>query len=139
MKRPGKFEYPISDIRHPVIKEGTFDLQERLIDYAVRIVRLSEALPATKAGGHVSAQMLRSGTSPASNYAEAQAAESRADFAHKLKIALKELRETETWLRIVAKAKMVSSAAQLAPLLQETDELIAILFTSIETAKQRKS
>ena len=83
--------------------------------------------------------MLRSGTSPASNYAEAQAAESRADFAHKLKIALKELRETETWLRIVAKAKMVSSAAQLAPLLQETDELIAILFTSIETAKQRKS
>ncbi len=115
-----------------------YDLQDRLIDYAVRIIRLSESLPETKAGKHVSSQILRSGTSHAPNYGEAQSAESKADFVHKLKIALKELRETEIWLKIIAKAQMIESASQLAPLLQETDELIAILFTSVETAKKSK-
>ncbi|MBN1513706.1 MAG: four helix bundle protein [Phycisphaerae bacterium] len=76
--------------------EREFDLQDRFIDYAVRIIKLSEALPETKAGKHVSSQILRSGTSPAPNYGEAQSAESKADFVHKLKVALKELRETET-------------------------------------------
>jgi four helix bundle protein len=68
-------------------------LQDRLVDYAVRIIKLSEALPDTKAGKHVSIQILRSGTSPAPNYGEGQSAESKADFVHKLKVALKELRE----------------------------------------------
>lgn len=122
-----------------MIKEGAFDLQDRLIDFAMRIIRLSEALPSTKAGAHVATQILRSGTSPAPNYGEALAAESQADFVHKLKIALKELRETEIWIKIIAKAKMVKAPTQLAPLLQETDELSAILFTSIQTAQQRKS
>ena len=117
-------------------KERTFDLQDRLIDYAVRIIRLSEALPETKAGRHVSAQMLRSGTSPAPNYGEAQSAESKADFVHKLKVALKEMRETEIWLKIILNAQM-ASASQLEPLIRETDELIAILFTSVATAKKR--
>jgi four helix bundle protein len=94
-------------------------------------------LPDTKAGKHVASQILRSGTSPAPNYGEAQSAESRADFVHKIKIALKELRETEIWLKIIAGAKMIKTEEQLAPLLQETDELIAILFTSAETAKKR--
>jgi four helix bundle protein len=119
-------------------KERDYDLQERLIDYAVRIIKLSEALPETKAGKHVSSQILRSGPSPAPNYGEAQSAESKADFIHKLKIALKELRETEIWLKIITKAKMIKPASQLAPLLQETDELVAILFTSVETAKKKK-
>ncbi len=119
-------------------KERIYDLQERLIDYAVRIIKLSEALPDTKAGKHVSLQVLRSCTSPAPNYGEAQSAESPADFIHKLKVALKELRETEIWLKIITKAKMIKSASQLIPLLQETDELVAILFTSIETAKKKK-
>ena len=119
-------------------KERRYDLQDRLIAYAVRIIKLSESLPETKAGKHVSSQILRSGTSPAPNYGEAQSAESKADFVHKLKIALKELRETEIWLKIIAKAQMIESASQLAPLLQETDELIAILFTSVETAKKSK-
>jgi len=109
-----------------------------MIDYAVRVIRLSEALPETKAGKHVSSQILRSGTSPAPNYGEAQSAESRADFVHKLKVALKELRETETWLKIILKAKMINPVSKLTPLIQETDELIAIVFTSIETAKKRK-
>ena len=120
-------------------KEREFDLQDRFIDYAVRIIKLSEALPETKAGKHVSTQILRSGTSPAPNYGEAQSAESKADFVHKLKVALKELRETETWLKIIAKAKMIKSASLVAPLLQETDELIAILFKSVETAKSRSA
>ena len=119
-------------------KEKQFDLQDRLIDYAVRIIKLSEALPNTKAGKHVSSQILRSGTSPAPNYGEAQSAESPADFIHKLKIALKELRETEIWLKIIAKAKMIKPESQLVPLLQETDELVAILFSSIETAKKNR-
>ena len=122
-----------------MVKEGPFDLKDRLIGYAVRIIRLTETLPATKAGSHVSSQILRSGTSPAPNYGEALAAESQADFVHKLKIALKELRETEIWIKIISQAGMIKSASQLAPLLQETDELSAILFTSIKSAKQRKS
>jgi len=119
-------------------KERKYDLQERLIDYAVRIIKLSEALPDTKAAKHVSSQVLRSGTSPAPNYGEAQSAESPADFIHKLKIALKELRETEIWLKIIAKVKLIKPVSQLIPLLKETDELVAILFTSIETAKKKK-
>jgi len=115
-----------------------YDLQDRLIDYAVRIIRLSESLPKTKAGLHVSSQILRSGTSPGPNYGEAQSAESRADFVHKLKIALKELRETEVWLKIISKAQLIAAASKLKPLLQETDELIAILFKSIETAKKNQ-
>ena len=119
--------------------ERQYDLQDRLIDYAVRIIRLSESLPETKAGKHVSSQILRSGTSPGPNYGEARGAESRSDFVHKLKISLKELRETEVWLKIIAKVQMVESASLLNPLLKETNELIAILFTSIETAKKNNN
>jgi len=127
-----------SDNEYPMIKEREFDLQDRLVDYAVRIIKLSEALPETKAGKHVSTQMLRSGTSPAPNYGEAQSAESIADFIHKLKISLKELRETEIWLKIIAKAQMIEPKSLIEPLLQETNELIAILFKSVETARKRQ-
>ena len=119
-------------------EKRTFDLQDRLIDYAVRIIKLSEQLPDTKAGKHISSQILRSGTSPAPNYGEAQSAESRADFIHKLKIALKELRETEVWLKIILKAKLIQPQEKLNPLLQETDELISIIFKSIDTARKNK-
>ena len=113
-----------------------FDLQDRLIDYAVRIIKLCEALPNDKTGEHICSQILRSGASPAPNHGEAQSAESRADFVHKLKIALKELRETETWLKIIIRAKLIKPIDKLEPLLQETNELISILFRSIETAKK---
>ncbi len=114
-----------------------FDLQDRFIDYAVRIIKASEQLPETKAGKHVSFQILRSGTSPAANYGEAQSAESRADFIHKLKIALKELRETEVWLKIIVRAELIKPSTKLFSLLQETDELISIIFKSIDTAKKK--
>ena len=67
------------------------DLEERLIDFAVRVIKVADALPKSPVGKHIAGQLLRSGTSPAPNYAEARGAESRADFVHKLKIALKEL------------------------------------------------
>ena len=139
MKRKIQSEYSISNVQSSTIKEGEFDLKDRLIDFAVWIIRLTEALPNTKAGTHVAGQILRSGTSPAPNYGEALAAESQADFVHKLKVALKELRETEIWIKIIAKANLVSTPKKLVPLLRETDELSAILFTSIQTAKQRKA
>ncbi len=115
-----------------------YNLQDRLIDYAVRIIKLSEQLPKTQAGKHISLQILRSGTSPAPNYGEAQSAESNADFIHKLKISLKELRETEVWLKIIIRAELIKPTTKLEPLLHETDELISIFFTSIDTAKKRK-
>ena len=113
-----------------------FDLHDRLIDYAVRIIKLCDALPDNRTGKHICSQILRSGTSPAPNHGEAQSAESPADFVHKLKIALKELRETETWLKIIIRAKLVKPTDKLGPLMQETDELISILFSSIETARK---
>ena len=119
-------------------KDKKFNLQERLIDYAVRIINVSEQLLETKAGKHVFSQILRSGTSPAPNYGEAQSAESKADFIHKSKIALKELRETEVWLKIIVKAKLIQPSTKLSPLLQETDELMSILFKSINAAKKKK-
>ena len=113
-----------------------YDLQDRFIDYAVRIIKLLESLPETKAGKHICSQILRSGTSPAPNYGEAQGAESKADFIHKLKIALKELRETEVWLKIIVRAKMIQPSEEMDSLLKETDELISIVFKSIDTAKK---
>ena len=121
------------------MKERQYDLQERFVDYSVRIIKLCDALPETKAGRHVCSQVLRSGTSPAPNYGEAQSAESTADFVHKLKIALKELRETEIWLKVVVRAELISSGDRIEPLLTETDELIAILFKSVETAKRKEA
>ena len=129
------------DKKNNVNCSGTkkFDLKERFIAYAVRIIKVSESLPLTKTGKHICSQLLRSGTSPAPNYGEAISAESPADFIHKLKIALKELRETEVWLKIIIKSELIKPSGKLQPLLQETDELISILFKSIETAKNNKT
>jgi four helix bundle protein len=119
-------------------KEGEFDLEERLIDFAVRVIKLTEAVPKTRAGNHISSQILRSATSPAPNYAEAQSAESRGDFVHKIKIALKELRETKVWLRMMAKADLVAPSSRLDPLIEENDELISIFVASVKTATQNR-
>ena len=115
----------------------SFDLEERLIDFAVRIIRTSESLPKTRVGNHIAGQLIRSGTSSAPNYGEAQSAESRADFIHKMKICLKELRETKVWLLMIRRAKLVSPASKLQPLIEENDELISIFVSSIKTSKQK--
>ncbi|MGD9126328.1 MAG: four helix bundle protein [Planctomycetia bacterium] len=118
-------------------KDERFDLEERLIDFAVRIIKLSDSLPKTDVGHHIRKQVLRSGTSPAPNYGEAQSAESRNDFIHKMKLALKELRETKIWLRMIIQADLLPST-RLEPLLQENEELISIFVTSIQTAQKNK-
>ena len=116
----------------------TFDLQERLIDFAVRIIRIAESLPKTKVGNHIAGQLIRCGTSPAPNYGEAQSAESRPDFIHKMKICLKELRETMVWLIMIVRAELIKPTSKLEPLIKENDELISIFVSSIKTAKQKK-
>ncbi|MBM2834775.1 MAG: four helix bundle protein [Candidatus Brocadiaceae bacterium] len=90
-----------------------FDLEERLIDFAVRIIRTAESLPKTRAGNHIAGQLIRCGTSPAPNYGEAQSAESRSDFIHKMKVSLKELRETRIWLLMIVKANLIKPMSKL--------------------------
>ncbi len=113
------------------------DLEQRLIDFAVAIILLCDQLPNTLAGRHVAGQLLRSGTSPAPNYAEARGAESRRDFIHKLGICHKELNESQIWLRIVKQSKMLP-VSEVDPLLNENIELSRIINASIKTAKQNK-
>jgi four helix bundle protein len=116
-------------------KETHFDLEERLLEFSARIIRLVDALPNTRAANHVAGQLLRCGTSPYGNHGEVEAAESRKDFIHKLRICLKELKESRRWLRLLEKAAMLS-AARMSPILRETEELIRIFFVSIRTAEK---
>lgn len=114
-----------------------FDLQDRLVDFAVRVINVVEALPESKAGKHVAGQLVRSGTSPAPNYGEAQSAESRRDFIHKMKIALKELRETQIWLQIIER-KQMCDLTRMSEITNECDELIAIFVKSLQTAESNR-
>ena len=100
------------------------------------MIDLTESLPQTRAGNHVGAQMLRSGTSPFANHGEAEEAESREDFIHKLKVCLKELRETRRWARLIQLKGWVKNDSTLDWLLSESDELIRIFYSSIQTAKR---
>jgi len=118
--------------------DKAFDLEDRLLDYASNIIRLVNKLPRSPAGNHVSNQLLRSGTSPLPNHGEAQAAESRNDFIHKLSISLKELKETRRWLRLVDRVPLIKPPSEVSPVLEETEELIRIFAKSIQTAKKRK-
>jgi len=111
-------------------------LEERLIDFAVRIVKLSAHLPRTPAGKHIAGQILRSGTSPAPNYGEARGAESIADFIHKVRIVLKELNETSIWLRVVQRSNMLRSELIL-DLIGENKELCKIFARTVKTARSR--
>lgn len=111
------------------------ELENRLIDFAVAIVGVVESLPSTKAGNHIAGQLIRSGTSPAPNYGEARSAESRKDFIHKLKISLKELRETMIWLRIISRKRLVAGDGVNAAI-AECDELISIFASSTRTADE---
>lgn len=130
----GEMNSRISNKELPIMKDRLFDLEDRLIAFAVRVIRVAEALPKTPVGNHIRGQLARSGTSPAPNYGEAQSAESRGDFVHKLKIVLKELRETRVWLLMIMRAELIKPVSTLDPLIQETDELISIFVTSVKTA-----
>jgi four helix bundle protein len=115
--------------------EPRFDLEDRLLEFSARIIRLVDALPNTRASSHIAGQLLRCGTSPYGNHGEVEAAESRKDFIHKLKICLKELKETRRWLRLICKSSM-APPPKTAAILNETEELIKIFFSSIRTAEK---
>jgi four helix bundle protein len=117
--------------------ERKYDLEERLLTYAADIVRLTDMLPRSRAGAHVADQLLRSGTSPLSNHGEAQAAESRDDFIHKMSICLKELRESLRWLQLLIRVPLSKDLAEAQRLLTETEELVRIFKSSIRTAKEK--
>ena len=113
-------------------------LEGRLIDFAVDVIDVVELLPSSKASNHIANQLVRSGTSPAPNYAEARSAESRKDFIHKMKVALKELRETLVWLKMIDK-KGYCEPERVKASIKETDELISIFVSSIKTAGDNDS
>ena len=110
-------------------------LEGRLVQFAIDIVKLVGDLPQNFQARHIAGQLLRSGTAAAPNYGEARAAESRADFIHKLRIALKELNETAVWLRIIRGSFDIPTAS-LGKLVAENTELCRILVASIQTARR---
>ena len=115
-----------------------FDLQDRLIDFAVRVMNVVEALPNSRIGSHIGGQLSRSGTSPAPNYGEARSAESRKDFLHKMKVSLKELRETHVWLLMIERKPLIEPREKLSPIIRECNELISIFVASVKTADEHK-
>ena len=119
------------------MKKQIYDLEERLLEYSVQIIKTVEQLPNTRIGNHVTGQLLRSGTSPYPNHGEVQAVESPKDFIHKLRISLKELRETQRWLKLIQRIPLIKKPELIDDILKETEELIKIFVTSIKTAEKK--
>ena len=115
-----------------------FDLEERLLEFAVRVIRLTESMNRTAAGVYVANQLLRSATSPFGHHGEAEGAESRDDFIHKLRVCYKELREARRWLRLVQRAPLVAKPTLLDGVVTEADELVRIFAASIRTAQNNR-
>lgn len=117
-----------------------YDLEDRLIDFSIVVSEIAEALPSTKFASHISGQLIRSSSSPALNYGEVQSAESRNDFIHKVKIILKELRETRIALKIIDKKKLlITQTDKLKSVTDECNQLIAIFVKSVDTANKNRS
>ena len=121
------------------MEERKFDLEDRLVDYVCRMIDVVEALPTTRTGNYIAGQLIRSCHSPAFNYGEVQAAESKNDFIHKMKIVLKELKECRVALKIIIKKQLIKPTSNLDSIFQETQELIAIIAKGIETANKNNS
>ena len=109
------------------------DIEERLIEFAVRIIKLCDSMPRTPAGRHLSGQLVRSGTSPAFNYGEARAAESKRDFVHKMRVVNKELNESNINLKIIRRSELLP-AKKLTNIIDECEQLCRIINSSIQTA-----
>jgi four helix bundle protein len=127
-------ESPTSDYSRS--RDRRYDLEDRLLDFAVDVVELTESVPNTRAGNHIAGQLLRCGPSPLSNHGEVEAAKSRRGFLHKLRVCLKELRETKRWLRLVSRLKRLGEPASLPACLNEIEELIRIFAASVKTAER---
>ncbi len=113
-----------------------FDLEERLINFSVSIIEFTQEIPKSYTGFHLSKQLARSGTSVSLNYGEAQASESKKDFIHKMKIVLKELRETFICLKILLRTKLYKTKEKITLIYSECNELISIFVKSIETVSK---
>ncbi len=120
------------------METSKYDLEDRLVEYTCRMIDVVEALPNSRAGNYIAAQLIRSCHSPTFNYGEVQAAESRNDFIHKLGIVLKELKECRVALKIIIRKQLINQVEKLEPIFKETEELIAIIAKSIETATKNK-
>ena len=120
------------------MKEKSNQLADRLLDFAAKIIQIADALPNTVAGRHIGGQLIKAGTSGGSNYEEACGAESRSDFAHKMSIVLKELKESRYWLRLIQRTQMLTTKDTDSTLL-ECEQLCAIVAKSIITAKKNKN
>jgi four helix bundle protein len=116
--------------------ERVYDLENRLIESAARVIEVIEALPNTRAGNYIAGQFVRCGLAPALLYGEAQSAESRDDFIHKMKIVLKELKESRVCIKIIIRKQMIKPINRLDNLNAECEELIKIISKSIDTAKK---
>ena len=110
------------------------DIEERLVDFAVSVIGVTDKLLNSRAGNHLAGQLVRSGTNPAAHYAEARGAESQKDFVHKLKLCSKELNESRVWLKIIGKAKL-GPRENVVKTYRECDELCRIINASIKTSK----
>ena len=119
------------------MKTPSFDLEDRFVEWTCRMIDVVEALPNTRAGNYIANQMIRSSHSPTFNYGEVQGAESRNDFVHKLGICLKELKETRTGLKIIIRKDMIKKE-KLMSVYCETEELVAIIAKSINTAEKNR-
>jgi four helix bundle protein len=138
----GADKHPTPDIQHPTPNEGKrkrrFDLEERMLSHAARILSLYDSMPPGSGAKQIANQLIRSGTSPYLHHGEVEAAQSSDDFIHKLKVCLKELRETRRALRLLRRVAKLSDYAEVDSLIDETQQLILIFFRSIRTAGQRK-
>jgi four helix bundle protein len=134
--RPKDAEAVAWEFNEGADKNRRVDLEGRFLEFASAVIDLSESLPATRAGNRVAGQVLRSGTSAFPNHGEAEAAESREDFIHKLKICLKELRETRRWVRLFKHKAWVKNETTLLFVMGESEELIRIFHASIQPAKR---
>jgi four helix bundle protein len=120
------------------MSKPSYDLEDRLLEYSARVVRLTESMKRSRAANHIGDQLLRSGTSPYGNHGEAEGAESIDDFIHKLRVCYKELRESRRWMRLIQKAGLVTKPPLLDPLIAEAEELVRIFAASIRTAEKKR-
>ncbi len=116
--------------------EKIFDLEDRLVEFSCMVIELVELLPPTRAGNYIAGQLIRCGLAPALLYGEAQSAESRMDFVHKIKISLKELKETRVCLKVITRSKMITPIDRIGDIKSENEQLISIIAKSIDTAKK---
>jgi four helix bundle protein len=139
--KKGRMKHPTSNIQRPTFNGHSsvreFDLEERMLAHAARIVRLYDLLPAGSGAKQIGNQLVRSGTSPYLHHGEVEAAESRADFVHKLKVCPKELRETWRALRLHNAIEACNDSNEIESLIDETHQLIRIFWKSVQAVQAR--